>query len=84
MILANNLNQHQCFIFCQRGLVVNRIDYADLIDEYGLPVACSPNGFCFIFKKVVRDENDKEKFRDQKRTIITVLQLQLSGFKFIK
>lgn len=45
-----NLTEHKYYVYKENGILVNRIDYSEWVEEFGEPVATSENGLNFIFK----------------------------------
>jgi len=50
-IIAMNETEHKYYVYTQNGLLINRVDFKDLVNKYGEPVATSSNGLNFILKK---------------------------------
>jgi hypothetical protein len=46
-----NETEHKYYVYTQNGLLVNRVNFTDLVNKYGEPVATSSNGLNFILKK---------------------------------
>ena len=44
-----NITEHKYYVYTQNGMLMNRVDYKDKIDQYGYPVATSSNGLNFVF-----------------------------------
>lgn len=46
-----NLNQSTFRVFGSNGILMNMVNYSEQVQKYGVPIAVSPNGLNFIFKK---------------------------------
>lgn len=57
-----NLTLSKYYIYTEQGLLINRIAFAHLVERYGAPHLCSPDGLKFLFRKVV--QNNEEKYND--------------------
>ena len=47
-------------VYSQNGILINVVDFSDLTKKYGQPIAVSPDGLNFIFKKN-EDEIDLQR-----------------------
>ena len=54
-IIAMNETESKYYVYTQNGLLINRIDFSDLVENYGNPISTSSNGLNFIFKKNLYD-----------------------------
>lgn len=50
-ILCMNLTDYRYHNYLMNGLLINRVDFSDLVRRRGIPVAVSPNGRVFVFNK---------------------------------
>jgi hypothetical protein len=50
-IISMNLNLSMYKVFGANGILMNQINYSKQVKKYGLPIAVSPDGLNFIFKK---------------------------------
>lgn len=50
-IIAMNETEHKYYVYTQNGLLLNRVNFSDVVSKYGEPVSTSSNGLNFIFKK---------------------------------
>lgn len=52
-----NRTESKYYVYSLSGLLVNRINFKDMADKYGEPIACSQNGLNFIMKRKVDREH---------------------------
>lgn len=53
--MAVNLTEFKYYVYSERGLLVNRINFGQFIRQYGEPLTVSSNGLNYIFK--IKGEN---------------------------
>lgn len=46
-----NTTEHKYYVYSQSGMLINRIDFKDKIENHGYPISTSSNGLNFIFQK---------------------------------
>ena len=39
-----NETEHKYYVYQQNGLLINRVDFSDLVEQYGAPTSVSSNG----------------------------------------
>ena len=71
------------YVYSPSGLLLNRVNYKELIEKYGNPIASSSNGQFFIFKKLVDDIKQSKLSEEEKsQEYMTIYLFHLSVFKF--
>ena len=50
-LVCMNQTEYKYYVFSQNGVLFNRVNFSDVVEQYGVPVAVSNNGQNFIFKK---------------------------------
>ena len=76
VIVSVNLSEYKYYIFSERGLMMNRIDFTEKVKQYGVPVAVSQNGQNFILVK----SNSHTDYVPE----IAIFNLKEDGFMLIK
>ena len=56
-----NTTEYKYYVYSQNGMVINRVDYSNIVKQHGIPVASSSNGLNFIFKKSLNQVEDQFK-----------------------
>ena len=54
-----NETEHKYYVYTQNGLLINRVNFADVVKKYGEPVSTSSNGLNFILKKTLSKSKTK-------------------------
>ena len=44
-------NEFKYYVYAQNGILLNRVDFSNLVDAYGHPAQTSSNGQIFVLKK---------------------------------
>ena len=83
-LMAMNLMEHKYYVYKENGILVNRIDYSDWVEEFGEPVATSENGLNFLFKKKNSFEVSIIHFDEQCLTHIKTFDIMKQVRDFIK
>ena len=91
-IICMNQTESKITVISLNGLLINRIDFKDFVDKYGVPIATSNDGRAFIFKKdwhqlknikgTDKDSTDQMKMKEF--MTINVLHLSIFGLTFVK
>lgn len=71
LILAINLNEYKFYTYSENGLMINRFEFKDMVMKYGEPIATSPDGLNYVFKK-------------KRKAVFSVLHLDEREFTLIK
>ena len=50
-----NETESKYYTYTQNGILINRIEFKDTVSKYGVPIAVSANGLCYIFKQTVAE-----------------------------
>ena len=50
-LVCMNQTEYKYYVFSQNGVLFNRVNFSDVVEQYGVPVAVSNNGQNFILKK---------------------------------
>lgn len=45
------ITESKYYVYSQNGVLINRVDFGNLVDAYGEPVQTSSNGQVYILKK---------------------------------
>ena len=82
-------------VFSQNGILINHVDFKDIVEKYGDPCAVSPDGTKFLFKKhestisnssknksTVTQNNEKELINAL--MTVSILKLSIFGLTHIK
>jgi len=58
-----NTTEHIYEVYTQNGMMLNRVDFKDKINDYGEPIATSSNGINFVFQRSIKtiQENYSQK-----------------------
>jgi hypothetical protein len=77
-------------VYQQNGLLINKVDFKDLVHQHGVPIQSSPSGLNFVFKKSVEQLEDleeqgfsKEQLQKELMTF-SIMQINIFGVKHIK
>ena len=71
-MVSIDVSSNKYFIYSEGGLLCNRVDYSSLVGRFGVPIEVSNDGRNFIF------------CAPDKKSILHVLRLEISGFIFVK
>jgi len=91
-IISMKLTKSRYKVYSQNGILINVVDFSDLTKKYGGPVAVSPDGLNYIFKRS-EDEIDlrRKSTKDVKGTeliqdhfTLSVMSLSIFGVCHIK
>ena len=91
-IISMKLTNSRYKVYSQNGILINVVDFSDLTKKYGSPIAVSPDGLNFIFKKS-EDEIDlrRKSTKDvtateliQDHFTLSVMSLSIFGLCHIK
>lgn len=66
------MTTNKMFVYTEAGVLVNRVDFNDLVYKYGEPIQVSANGLIFIFHK------------EEKKDQIHIFKLTKDGFIYQK
>ena len=55
-----NLTESKYYVFSERGLLQNRVDFTQIMELYLAIKAISPNGRNFVLLKKVKKSDDKQ------------------------
>ena len=58
-IICMNITEAKYYIFSERGLLQNRVDFSQIMESYLTIIAISPNGRNFILLKKFKKSDDK-------------------------
>ena len=50
-ILAVNLTESKYYVYSEKGILLNRINFRQFVEFYGEPLTVSSNGLNYVFKK---------------------------------
>jgi len=77
-----NQTLYKYYIYNCRGILLNRISYAHLEENYGFPICCSSDGLKYLFKKIIF--NTEDKFSSTKTQKLSILEFNETEVKVIK
>jgi hypothetical protein len=80
--MVMNLTLSKYYIYTERGILVNRVEFSDLVEKYGRPSLTSTDGLKFIFRRI--DTNVNNKLMDLRNQIITIFEIDEYKIKYIK
>ena len=80
--MCMNQTLYKYYIYDCRGILLNRISYAHLEENYGSPICCSSDGLKYIFKKIIFNYDDK--FESTKNQKLSILEFNEKEVKVIK
>ena len=49
LIMAINFTKRDYQVYTERGILINRVDFSEYVEEYGTPISVSSDGRNFIF-----------------------------------
>ena len=93
-IVCMSITESEYDVYLQNGILINHVNFNDIVDLYGEPCAVSPDGQKFIFR-----HSESRLFNDQLRTnvnmidnkklikdymTISILYLNIFGFTHVK
>ena len=73
LIMAMNLTLSKYYIYTERGILVNRVEFSQLVEKYGNASLTSTDGLKFIFRRL--DPNTSDKTLDLRNQIITIFEI---------
>ena len=73
LIMAMNLTLSKYYIYTERGILVNRVEFSQLVEKYGNASLTSTDGLKFIFRRL--DPNTRDKTLDLRNQIITIFEI---------
>ena len=77
-IFAFNLNESKFYVYSEKGLLINRIEYADYIKKYGEIVATSPDGLNFALHNKSSDIITIIRFDEEKVCYLKSLNIEIA------
>lgn len=61
-IVCMNITESKYYIFSERGLMINRVDFSQIMEQYLSIKAVSPNGRNFVLLKKKKKTSDPSEF----------------------
>lgn len=81
-IICMNETESKYYVYTQDGLLINQVNFKNLVDKYGNPRATSGNGLNFIFKKTY-DYDTIEDMDDLRKKMFTISIMNMNIFGII-
>ena len=73
LIIALNLTEYKFYTYSENGLMINRFAFKDMVMKYGDPIATSPDGLNYIFKKKRKAEFSVLHLDEREFTLIRTI-----------
>ena len=76
-----NETEHKYYVYTQNGLLINRVNFRELVNQYGEPVAASSNGLNFMLrKKMNRKSKENMSLNKVQKEMFTISMVNMSIF----
>lgn len=83
-IICMNETESKYYVYTQDGLMINRVNFKNLVDKYGDPLATSGNGLNFVFKKEYDYDTIHMKDLQKKMFTISIMNMSIFGLIHVK
>ena len=83
-MFAFNITEHKFYVYSEKGLLLNRIDYSEKVKQYGDEASASSNGLNFALFKNRTDQVTILRFNELDCTILKTLNIEGSIKELLK
>ena len=84
IIISINLTESKYYVYQEKGLLINRINFQEMTKKYGEIVSTSANGLNFVMWNKTQDNVTIVKFSEEKATYIKSISLTKSIVEFVR
>ena len=75
-VFAFNITEHKFYVYSEKGLLLNRIEYSDKIKQYGDEASASSNGLNFALFKSRNDQVTILRFNESECSILKTFNIE--------
>ena len=77
-IFAFNINESKFYVYSEKGLLLNRIEYSEYTKKYGEFVSTSPDGLNFVLHDKVADTISIIRFDEEEVQLLKSIKVDLA------